>query len=322
VGIDRPDDPDDPDVPPDDPSDPQSRRPPPETRYRQDYDADLRAAYAAQERTDPPVPSEPEPRSKPAENNQVGPTWQETADLSRWMWTEYKRRWPPEERPPPDRSTDPPGSWRGEGDRYLNPADNTQIEAACDRIADLEREKITPALRAIESQDPYRDLVGLEDCRKGRDRIKEKICGMIQESGFSPEEAVSRVPDAIRYTFQYDAARYTRGVRADVARMEEHGLKLNILRNSWSSDQYKGINSQWTEPDTGQRFEVQFHTRISFEAKQITHGAYERLRAEQRPDKFEQMVLEAFQNKVASEIPVPPGAADIPDYPKRGTDAR
>ena len=32
------------------------------------------------------------------------------------------------------------------------------------------------------------------------------------------------------------------------------------------------------EPETGQRFEVQFHTRASFEAKQLTHAAYERLR--------------------------------------------
>ena len=33
-------------------------------------------------------------------------------------------------------------------------------------------------------------------------------------------------------------------------------------------------------------FEVQFHTRISFEAKQLTHGAYERLRSQQA-DAFE-----------------------------------
>ena len=44
--------------------------------------------------------------------------------------------------------------------------------------------------------------------------------------------------------------------------------------------QYKGINSQWIEPDTGQRFEVQFHTGISFEAKQLTHTAYEQLRTQ------------------------------------------
>ena len=66
---------------------------------------------------------------------------------------------------------------------------------------------------------------------------------------------------------------------------------------------------------------LQFHTRISFEAKQLTHSAYERLRTQQA-DKFEEMVLEAFQKKVTTAVPVPPGAVDIPDYPERGTDAR
>ena len=129
------------------------------------------------------------------------------------------------------------------------------------------------------------------------------------------------MPDAIRYTFQYREARYTQGVLADIARLKDQGFKLDKLKNSWSDDQYKGINSQWIEPDTGQRFEVQFHTRISFEAKQLTHGAYERLRTRQA-DKFEQMVLEAFQKKVTAEVPVPPGAESIPDYPERGADAR
>ena len=95
---------------------------------------------------------------------------------------------------------------------------------------------------------------------------------------------------------------------------EGPGFKLEKLENSWSSDQYKGINSQWTEPDTGQRFEVQFHTRISFEAKQLTRPAYERNRTEQA-DALEELVLEAFQRKVTAEVPVPRGAADIPDYP-------
>jgi hypothetical protein len=318
VGIDRPDDPDDPDLPPDDHSDPPARRPPAETRYRQEYDADLRAACAAQERTEPAGPSEPGTRSKPAEATedshqaQASTTWEETAELSRSMWTEYKRRWPPEERPLVDRSTDPPGSWRGEGDRYLNPPDNAKIEVQCDRLADLEREKITPALRAVESQDPNRYLVGLKDCIKGRDRIKEKVYDDMDLLGRSSSEAISALPDAIRYTFQYDEARYTQSVRADIARVKEQGFKLNILKNSWSDDQYKGINSQWMDPGSGQRFELQFHTRISFEAKQITHSAYERLRTHQA-DALEELVLEAFQRKVTGAVPVPYGATEIPD---------
>ena len=134
------------------------------------------------------------------------------------------------------------------------------------------------------------------------------------EVDFSAEEAISIVPDAIRYTFQYRESRYTQGVWADIGRLKEQGFELHSLWNAWSDDQYKGINSQWIEPTTGQRFEVQFHTRISYEAKQLTHDAYERLRTHPA-DKFEQMVLEAFQKKVAAEVPIPPGAADVPDYP-------
>jgi hypothetical protein len=251
----------------------------------------------------------------------VAEKWGETAKESRWMWSEYQRKWPPGERAPVDRSDDPPGSWCGDGDRVLDRAVNGRVESACDRIAEGEQERISSVLRVTESQDPDRHLIGFEYRLKGRDRIKEKVCDKMEEFGFSPEEAVSSVSDAIRYTFQYREDRYTQGVWADLGRLKDQGFELDKLKNSWSGEQYKGINSQWIEPDTGQRFEVQFHTRISFEAKQLTHGAYERLRTQQA-DEFEKMVLKAFQQRISAEIPVPPGAADIPDYPERGADAR
>jgi hypothetical protein len=249
-----------------------------------------------------------------AKEQAAADTWNGNVKESRWLWAEYQRRWPPEERRPVDTSNDPPGSWRGDGDRFLKVADNSRVEAACDLIADREREKITPALRAIESQDPDRHLIGFDDRLKGRDRIKEKVYDRIEEKNRTPNEAVSLIPDTIRYTFRYDQASYTRGVWADIERLKEQGFELNKLRNFWSEDQYRGINSQWVDPDTGQRFEVQFHTHISFEAKQLTHDAYKRLRTHQA-DRFEELVLEAFQRKVAADVPDPPGAADIPAYP-------
>jgi hypothetical protein len=280
----------------------------PETRHRQEYYAELRVAVSAEESVTA--------QQAAAREQAAAQKWDGRVNESRWMWTEYQRKWPPEERPPVDRPPDPPGSWRGEGDRSLDTAVNSRVEAACDRVTEREHEKISPALRAIEAQDPDRHLIGFEYRLKGRDRIKAKVDGMIKESDFSPEQAVSRVPDAIRYTFQYQEARYTQGVLADISRLKDEGYDLGKLKNSWSHDQYKGINSQWIEPDTGQRFEVQFHTRISFEAKQLTHGAYERLRTQQA-DAFEELVLEAFQKKVTADVPVPPGADGIPDYPER-----
>jgi len=284
-----------------------------ETRPRQEYYADLRVAVSAEESVTV--------QRAAAREQAAAEKWGETSKESRWMWAEYQRKWPPGERAPVDRSADPPGSWHGDGNRVLDPADNSRVEAACGRIAEREEEKISPALRATESQDPDRHLIGFDDRLKGRDRIKEKVYGTIKESNRSPEQAVSLVHDTIRYTFQYREARYTQGVQMDIERLKDQGFELHKLKNSWSDEQYKGINSQWIEPDTGQRFEVQFHTRISFEAKQLTHGAYERLRSQQA-DKFEELVLEAFQKKVTGEVPVPAGADSIPDYPERGADAR
>jgi hypothetical protein len=101
-----------------------------------------------------------------AEEQAAADTWNGNVTESRWLWAEYQRRWPPEERRPVDTSNDPPGSWRGEGRRFLDVADNSRVEAACDLIADREREKITPALRTIESQNPDRHLIGFDDCLK------------------------------------------------------------------------------------------------------------------------------------------------------------
>jgi len=314
VGADLPDEPD---VPPDGHADRrddqagggQTARPggsETETRSRQECYDELRVAEAKQQSV--------AAQRIAAEEQAASDTWNEKVTESRWMWTEYQRKWPPEERKTYDKSDDPSGSWHGEGNRVLERADNDRVEAACDRIAEREREKISPAMRAIESQDPDRHLIGFDDRRKDRDRIKEKISGMMKELSFSAEEAIGHVPDAIRYTLQYRGAQYTQGVLVDVERLKEQGFELRKLSNSWSSDQYKGINSQWIEPESGQRFEVQFHTRISYEGKQLTHDAYQRLRTH-RADVFEELVLEAFQRKVCADVPAPAGATDIPDYP-------
>jgi hypothetical protein len=277
-----------------------------ETRSHEECYNDLRIADAKQQSA--------AAQRITAEEQAAADTWNGNVTVSRSLWAEYQRRWPPEERRPVDTSSDPPGSWRGDGDRFLKVADNSRVEAACDLIADREQEKISPALRTIESQDPDRHLIGFDDRLKGRDRFKDKVSGMMKELSFSLDEAVRYLPDAVRYTFQYRESRYTQGVWADITRLKDQGFELEKVKNIWSGEQYKGINSQWIDPDSGQRFEVQFHTRISFEAKQLTHSAYERLRTKQA-DTFEELVLEAFQRKVTTEVPVPPGAADIPDYP-------
>jgi hypothetical protein len=188
------------------------------------------------------------------------------------------------------------------------------IDQAYDRVREIERNTVTPTMKRIEAEDPERRLAGLEHSLKGKDRLTEKVSKMVNELGHSVDQAIGLVKDSIRYTFCYPEARYSDGVDADCERLQDAGYRLVDRENSWTAEQYKGINSRWREPESGQLFEVQFHTQASLDAKEETHWAYEKLRIGV-PTPAEQRDLEDFQTRITARIPVPPGATDIPDYP-------
>lgn len=190
-----------------------------------------------------------------------------------------------------------------------------QVERGCKQIRETEENLITPAMLGIEAEDPERQLVGLQFRCKGQDRIMEKVAAALAEqSDLASSAALASVKDTIRYTFQYSEGHYAEGVYADIGRIKADGFELVDLRNSWASEEYKGINSRWRAPANGQLFEVQFHTAISFEAKQVTHQAYERIRSASTT-KAEQDVLVDFHRRVNICVPEPQGAREIPDYP-------
>jgi hypothetical protein len=248
----------------------------PETRDQQAYHAEYRATVEA------------------------AYTWDAAALELRQVWEAHETKWP---------SPEDPG---GNDDRHLNPDANAEVERSCGRIREIAENIITPAMRALESEDPDRHLIGLEHRLKGTERLKEKVAAALEEQpDLSPRQALSAVPDAIRFSLSYSDEQYTAGLTADLERLTASGCELaKPLKNSWESDQYKGVNTQWRESATGQLFEVQFHTQASFEAKQLSHVAYERIRNPQTSD-AELPELEDFQRKVCAMIPIPPGATNI-----------
>ena len=255
-----------------------------------------------------------------AENQAARGSWGTAAVELRVAWETHESKWPSakesEETPRPVA----PGAWRGDGDRYLDPEANTEVERGCPQVREI-GETIRAAMRTIEAEDSDRHLIGLEHCFKGEDRIKEKVAAALEEQpNLSPRQALSAVPDAIRFTFCYSEERYTTGVTSDLERLTARGFELaKPLKNSWGSDQYKGINTQWREPTTRQLFEVQFHTQASFEAKQLSHAAYERIRNPQTSH-AELPELEDFQRRVCAKISIPPGAPDIAYLPRKERD--
>jgi hypothetical protein len=239
--------------------------------------------------------------------------WDEAVPALRAAWEKHEKKWAYPERTGPAPRPDVPGGWRGDGGRYLAPDANAEVTRGCARIREIGETVITPAMRRIEAEDPGRHLAGFDYRLKGEDRLKEKVADDIRYKGRTPEEALGNVKDAIRFTFVYPEDRYSAGVLADCERLQASGFERFDRVNSWPEEQYKGINSRWREPDSGRLFEVQFHTRASFEAKQLTHGAYERLRSPATSD-VEREELEDFQRAASAKIPIPPGATDIEDY--------
>jgi hypothetical protein len=265
-----------------------------ETRDRAAYYEDLRAAVAADRREAASHQAPGEPTAKPVDGG-----------------ARHEVCWPGSGRLG---GSDDPGIQRGNDRQALDTEVDAEVRLGCERIQETEHTVITPAIHEIEAADPGRELVGLDHRLKGDERLKEKVTALLEaQPEMTAGQALASIPDAIRFTFCYAEDRYAAGVRADVDRLNAWGFEMVKLKNTWASDQYKGINAQWREPETGQPFEVQFHTPASFEAKQHSHAAYERIRDPATPD-HELDELKHAQRQVCAKVPVPPDTDQIGDY--------
>jgi hypothetical protein len=235
-------------------------------------------------------------------------------------WEAHRERYPG--RAPEAASTQPDGSWHGDGGRRLTPEQNSEAAKCASDLRDEARQSIRPAIERVAAADPCRQLAGLEHMLKGEDRLKEKIADTLTaKPGQHVRSALDKVADAVRFTLVYPSERYAEGVLNDVDRLKAEGFELIKLKNLWHADNYKGVNSQWRVPATGTRLEMQFHTAESLEAKELTHEAYERLRsaaalpASQR-DFQEEQALDGFQSQANALLVTPHDTEKIHNFPQ------
>jgi hypothetical protein len=177
---------------------------------------------------------------------------------------------------------------------------------------------LTPAMRRIEDQLEHGELVPETEkyALKSLDRFQEKLAKLIARfPGDAATDLAARIHDGIRYTFLFEAHRYVDGIAETRSRLSIDGHELIELKPSWDSNEYKGVNSRWRDSASGVLFEIQWHTPESWEAKQKTHDAYEKIHDLTTPvDEVER--LRDYQTAVCAEVPVPPGALQIQWYKK------
>jgi hypothetical protein len=120
-----------------------------------------------------------------------------------------------------------------------------------------------------------------------------------------------QVNDVVRYTVQVPAEGYTVGVRQVVTRLRAEGFELaSPSKNTWHEAGYKGINSWWRDPGSGQLFEIQFHTPESFDAKMVTHDIYKQARLLDVDDPA-RAALDLRQDEIFATVPRPDGAVAL-----------
>ena len=222
--------------------------------------------------------------------------------------------------------TNPDGSWDWKG-YHLSPEQNRAADQGHARCREAEGRDadgnysdrgLTPAMRRIEAALDHGHLADDTEkfALKDPDRFKEKSAKLVERHpATDPSDLVAEIPDGVRYTFILDFDHYTENVEVGHALLGGAGCEHIETKPSWHADEYKGVNSRWQVPSASVMFEVQFHTQESWDAKQKTHAAYEKVEDPRTPlEEVER--LRAYQCQVSAEVRVPTGALDIQPFKK------
>jgi hypothetical protein len=179
---------------------------------------------------------------------------------------------------------------------------------------------LTPAMRRVEEQLDHGELVPETEkyALKSLDRFQEKLAKLIHdEPDKSAEEHAAEIHDGVRYTFLFVHETYTQDLRVASERLQAEGFTPDVRKNLWGNDEYKGVNTRWVDPESNLLFEIQFHTEKSWNAKQQSHDAYEKINEVETPvDEKEQ--LRDYQREISSQVPLPRGWQEIKDYRREG----
>ncbi len=210
-------------------------------------------------------------------------------------------------------SAGPDVAWSDSAGRTLTTAQSSAADAFLDSARQAEP-RITTAVRDL-AERVGGELYGLDDRLKGPDSVKRKLADELsRRPAQTVAAALAMMRDAVRYTVGIPDSRYASGAQAAVDALSEGGYDPVKLTNSWGEPGgYRGINSFWRDPETGQVFELQLHTPASFEAKSAMHDALDQpIRTPTDPtDPAELVRLRARLDEVFALVPVPDGAASV-----------
>ena len=112
-------------------------------------------------------------------------------------------------------------------------------------------------------------LLGDTNRLKSADSLQRKLAEKL--AGDVPlREAMATMKDSVRYSIGMPDAAYTAGVETAIRHLVEQGFRPADFRSRWDGSGTGGLFTTWSDPHTGQLFEVQFHTDASYHATHAT----------------------------------------------------
>jgi len=153
------------------------------------------------------------------------------------------------------------------------------------------------------------NVEGFEFRIKGEDSLARKIAQDMIKKGISAEEAADDIYDALRYTLSFELEEFVE--KATQVQDELMGQGWVQYDDKWKNyftagDGYDGYNTVMLNPETGQKFELQFHTPETWAHKMKYHDVYKQIRSMPadnpvRADLFRELSL------AAAKLTKPPG---------------
>ena len=166
--------------------------------------------------------------------------------------------------------------------------------------------KITADLSKIAAE-TNAQMAGLEYRLKTEVSLARKIVKDAEEKSVSLQEADNKIRDVLRYTMLRDEKNFTDGYFATQDALIKNGYRIERVKNTWKDGAvYKGVNTIIADSH-GNEFELQFHTRKSFEVKEgELHKLYERYRSLDPEENFQERAeLKAKMVRLSDTIPNP-----------------
>ncbi|RDI17792.1 hypothetical protein [Lentzea flaviverrucosa] len=128
--------------------------------------------------------------------------------------------------------------------------------------------------------------------------------------------ALRKINDSLRYTLVFAKETYTENVLDALRKLDANpDYEVTVVKNFWADrmaqegNSYRGINVT-LETKNGLQFELQFHTRESFDAKEAEHGLYDQIRLATEDDVLERLRIQS--DKIFGKMQTPVGAPGIP----------